>query len=142
MANILNGGAHTGWQSTDFQEFMVMPLGAETYSEALRWISEIYHNLRNVLSERCYLTLVGDEGGYAPALRTNREAVEIILIAIERAGYRPGEQVGIAIDAAASELYDAEIGAYNLRIEERRLDSEEMVDFWNAWVQQLSLIHI
>ena len=142
MANILNGGVHTGWQSTDIQEFMVMPLGAETYSEALRWISEIYHNLRNVLSERCYLTLVGDEGGYAPALRTNREAVEIILIAIERAGYRPGEQVGIAIDAAASELYDAEIGAYNLRIEERRLDSEEMVDFWNEWVRQYPIVSI
>lgn len=142
MANILNGGAHTGWQSTDIQEFMVMPLGAETYSEALRWIVEIYHKLKNVLREQCYVTLVGDEGGYAPALRTNREAVEIILTAVERAGYRPGEQVGIAIDAAASEFYDAEIGVYNLRIEERRLDSEEMVAFWNEWARQYPIVSI
>ena len=110
MANILNGGAHTGWQSTDIQEFMVMPLGAETYSEALRWIAEIYHTLKTVLREQEYLTLVGDEGGYAPALQTNKEAVELILTAVERAGYRPGEQVGIAIDAAASEFYDADLG--------------------------------
>ncbi len=142
MANILNGGVHTGWQSTDIQEFMIMPLGAETYSEALRWITDIYHTLKTVLSEQGYLTLVGDEGGYAPALRTNREAVEIILSAVERAGYRPGEQVGIAIDAAASEFYDAELGVYNLRIEKCRLDSEEMVAFWNEWALQYPIVSI
>ncbi len=142
MANILNGGAHTGWQSTDIQEFMVMPLGAGTYSEALRWIAEIYHALKTVLREQGYLTLVGDEGGYAPALRTNREAVEIILTAIERAGYRPGEQVSIAIDAAASEFFDAELGKYDLRIEGRQLDSPEMVAFWDEWVRQYPIVSI
>lgn len=142
MANILNGGVHTGWQSTDIQEFMVMPLGAETYSEALRWVAEIYHMLKIVLREQGYLTLVGDEGGYAPALRSNREAVEIILTAVERAGYSPGAQVGIAIDAAASEFYDTDVRAYNLRIEERRLDSEEMVDFWDDWARQYPIVSI
>src|SRR5512136_975571 len=106
MMNILNGGAHTGWQSTDAQEFMVMPLGAPSFAEALRWSAEIYHNLKSVLKERGYTALVGDEGGYAPALKTNSEAVEVILIAIEKAGYKPGEQVCIALDPAASELYE------------------------------------
>ncbi len=142
MANILNGGAHTGWQSTDIQEFMVMPLGAGTYSEALRWIAEIYHALKTVLREQDHITLVGDEGGYAPALRTNREAVEIILTAVERASYRPGEQVGIAIDAAASEFFDAESGKYDLRIEGRQLDSAEMVAFWVEWVRQYPIVSI
>ena len=142
MANIINGGVHTGWQSTDIQEFMVMPLGAENYSEALRWITEIYHMLKTVLSEQGCLTLVGDEGGFAPAVRTNREVVEMILKAVERAGYRPGEQVGIAIDAAASEFYDAELGVYKLRIEERRLDSDEMVAFWDEWVRRYPIVSI
>ena len=142
MANILNGGAHTAWQSTDIQEFMVMPLGAESYSEALRWISEIYHTLKAVLKEKGYLTLVGDEGGYAPALGTNELAVEIILAAIEKAGYQPGEQVGIAIDAAASEWFEAESGDYNLRIEGKRLSSAELVDFWTGWVNQYPIVSI
>ena len=133
MANIINGGAHTAWQSTDIQEFMIMPLGAETFSEALRWIAEIYHMLNVVLREQGYLTLVGDEGGYAPAMRANIEAVEIIMTAVERAGYVMGEQVGIAIDAAASEFYDSESSKYNLPIEGLSLDSEGMI---------LSLIHI
>ena len=108
MMNILNGGAHTGWQTTDAQEFMVMPLGAPTFSEGLRWGAEIYHTLKKVLKEKGYATLVGDEGGYAPALKANEEAVEIILESIEKAGYKAGEDVAIALDPAASEFYDEE----------------------------------
>ena len=109
MMNILNGGAHTGWQSTDAQEFMVMPLGAPSFAEGLRWSAEIYHNLKSVLKERGYTALVGDEGGYAPALKANNEAVEVILTAIEKAGYKAGEQVAIALDPAASELFDGQL---------------------------------
>lgn len=102
MLNILNGGAHTGWQSTDAQEFMIMPFGAETFAEGLRWGSEIYQTLKKVLKDRGYTALVGDEGGYAPALKANVEAVEVILEAIHKAGYKAGEQVAIALDPAAS----------------------------------------
>ena len=130
MLNILNGGAHTGWQSTDAQEFMVMPLGAETFAEGLRWGAEIYHALKSVLKDRGYTALVGDEGGYAPALKANAEAVEVILVAIEKAGYKAGDQVGIALDPAASELYEESTGLYNLRREGKKLTSAEMVDFW------------
>lgn len=142
MLNILNGGAHTGWQSTDAQEFMVMPLGAESFSEALRWGSEIYQKLKQVLKEHGYTTLVGDEGGYAPALKTNAEAVEVILEAIEKAGYKAGEQVAIALDPAASEFYDVETGLYNLRREGKKLNSEEMVAFWKSWVDQYPIVSI
>ena len=142
MLNILNGGAHTGWQSTDAQEFMVMPLGAESFSEALRWGSEIYQKLKQVLKEHGYTTLVGDEGGYAPALKTNAEAVEVILEAIEKAGYKAGEQVAIALDPAASEFYELETGLYNLRSEGKKLNSEEMVAFWKSWVDQYPIVSI
>lgn len=142
MANILNGGAHTGWQSTDMQEFMVMPLGAPTFAEGLRWVSEIYQALRAVLKQRGLSTLVGDEGGYAPALATNAAALEVILTAIEQAGYKPGEQVGLAIDAAASELYDEQTGKYHLRIEKRQLTSAEMVAFWADWVARYPIVSI
>jgi enolase len=142
MLNILNGGAHTGWQSTDAQEFMVMPLGAESFSEALRWGSEIYQKLKQVLKEHGYTALVGDEGGYAPALKTNAEAVEIILEAIEKAGYKAGEQVAIALDPAASEFYEVESGLYNLRREGKKLSSEEMVAFWKSWVDQYPIVSI
>ena len=104
MMNILNGGAHTGWQSTDAQEFMVMPLGAPSFAEGLRWGTEIYQALKTVLKSRGYATLVGDEGGYAPPLKANNEAIEVILEAIEKAGYKAGEEIGIALDPAASEL--------------------------------------
>ncbi|MDO9122074.1 MAG: phosphopyruvate hydratase, partial [Anaerolineaceae bacterium] len=117
MMNILNGGAHTNWQSTDAQEFMVMPLGAPSFAEGLRWGAEIYHKLKEVLKGRGYATLVGDEGGYAPALKANNEAVEVILEAIEKAGYKAGEQVCIALDPAASEFYEEETKTYNLRKE-------------------------
>lgn len=142
MMNILNGGAHTSWQSTDAQEFMVMPLGAPSFAESLRWSAEIYHNLKSVLKERGYTALVGDEGGYAPALKANSEAVEIILTAIEKAGYKPGEQIGIALDPAASELFDEESRTYNLRKEGKNLTGEQMVAFWKSWVDQYPIVSI
>ena len=142
MLNILNGGAHTGWQSTDAQEFMIMPLGAQTFSEGLRWGAEIYQKLKTVLREKGYTALVGDEGGFAPALKANAEAVEIILEAIEKAGYTPGEQVSIALDPAASEFYDADRGVYQLRSEGKELNGEELVDFWSSWVNQYPIVSI
>jgi len=142
MLNILNGGAHTGWQSTDAQEFMVMPLGADSFAEGLRWGAEIYHTLKTVLKERGYTTLVGDEGGYAPALKANSEAVEVILEAIEKSGFIPGEQVSIALDPAASEFYEEQEGLYNLRTEGRKLNSEEMVAYWKSWVDQYPIVSI
>jgi enolase len=142
MMNILNGGAHTNWQSTDAQEFMVMPFGASSFTEGLRWGAEIYHNLKVVLKARGYTTLVGDEGGYAPALKANAEAVEVILEAIVKAGYKPGEQVAIALDPAASELYDEETKTYNLRKEGKKLTGEQMVDFWKNWVNQYPIVSI
>ncbi len=142
MMNIMNGGAHAGWQSTDAQEFMVMPLGAETFSEGLRWGVEIYHALKGVLKERGYSTLVGDEGGYAPALRANAEAIEIILAAIDKAGYKAGEQVCIALDPAASELYEAEEKVYHLRKEGRKLTTDEMIKFWVSWADQYPIVSI
>ncbi len=142
MMNILNGGAHTGWQSTDAQEFMVMPLGAPSFAEGLRWSAEIYHNLKSVLKERGYTALVGDEGGYAPALKANNEAVEVILTAIEKAGSKAGEQVCIALDPAASELFDEETRTYNLRKEGKKLTGEQMVAFWKSWVEQYPIVSI
>jgi enolase len=142
MMNILNGGAHTGWQTTDAQEFMVMPLGAPSLSEGLRWGAEIYHTLKGVLKEKGYATLVGDEGGYAPALKANEEAVETILEAIEKAGYKAGEDVAIALDPAASEFYEADEKVYNLRTEGRKLSSQEMVAFWVDWVNKYPIVSI
>jgi len=142
MMNILNGGAHTAWQSTDAQEFMVMPFGAPSFVEGVRWGAEIYHALKSVLKGRGYTTLVGDEGGYAPALKANNEAVEVILEAIEKAGYKAGEQVAIALDPAASELYDEESKTYNLRKEGKKLTGEQMVDFWKNWVRQYPIVSI
>jgi enolase len=142
MMNILNGGVHTGWQSTDFQEFMVMPLGAPTFAEGLRWGVEVYHNLKGVLKEKGYSTLVGDEGGYAPALKSNAEAIEVILEAIQKAGYKAGEQIGIALDPAASELFDDKQKDYNLRKEGRRLSSEEMVSFWEDWTKKYPIVSL
>jgi len=144
MMNILNGGAHTGWQSTDAQEFMVMPLGAPNFAECVRWSAEIYHALKAVLKAKGYKTLVGDEGGYAPALKANAEAVEVILEAIEKAGFKAGwgEDVGLALDPAASEFYDAESGLYHLRTEGKKLTSEEMVAYWKNWVEQYPIVSI
>ncbi len=142
MMNILNGGAHTGWQSTDAQEFMVMPLGAPSFSEGLRWGAEIYHALKSVLKAKGYTTLVGDEGGYAPNLKANVEAVEVILAAIEQAGYKAGKDVGIALDPAASEFYDADTKKYNLRKEGKMFTCDEMVAFWKNWVDQFPIVSI
>jgi enolase len=141
MMNILNGGKHAAG-STDFQEFMAMPVGASTFTEALRWGSEIYQNLKRVLDDAGYSTNVGDEGGFAPSLGGNVRAVEVILQAIERAGYRPGEDVFIALDPATSELYDEESGVYKLDIEGKTLASEELVDLWADWVSRFPIISI
>ncbi|MGD2057650.1 MAG: phosphopyruvate hydratase [Anaerolineales bacterium] len=142
MLNILNGGAHTGWQSTDAQEFMIMPLGAPSFSEGLRWGAEIYHTLKSVLRDKGYTALVGDEGGYAPALKANAEAIEVILEAIEKAGFKSGEDVAIALDPAASEFYDSEKHVYELRTEGKVLSGEELVAFWAKWVQDYPIVSI
>ena len=142
MMNILNGGAHTSWQSTDAQEFMVMPLGAPSFAEGLRWGAEIYHALKGVLKTRGYVTLVGDEGGYAPPLKANNEAVEVILEAIEKAGFKAGTDVAIALDPAASEFFDEETRTYNLRKEGRKLTGEQMVEFWINWINQYPIVSL
>ena len=144
MMNILNGGAHTAWQSTDAQEFMVMPLGAPSFAEGLRWGAEIYHALKSVLKDKGYVTLVGDEGGYAPALKANNEAVEVILEAIAKAGFKAGRglDVAIALDPAASELYDEETKTYNLRKEGKKLTGPQMVEFWAKWVKDYPIVSI
>jgi len=141
MMNILNGGKHAV-DSTDFQEFMIMPAGAGSFAEALRWGAEIYHSLKKVLKGKGYGTNVGDEGGFAPSLGSNGEAIEVILEAIEAAGYRPGEQIFIALDPAASEIYDAERGLYLLKKEGRELSGEEMVAFYEEWVDKYPIISI
>ena len=144
MMNILNGGAHTAWQSTDMQEFMVMPFGAPTFAEGLRWGAEIYHALKSVLKEKGYITLVGDEGGYAPALKANNEAIEVILAAIEKAGFKAGRglDVAIALDPAASELYEEDSKMYNLRKEGKKLTGEQMVEFWTKWSTDYPIVSI
>src|SRR5512142_451871 len=144
MMNILNGGAHTNWQSTDMQEFMVMPFGAPSFAEGLRWGAEIYQALKSVLKERGYVTLVGDEGGFAPALKANNEAIEVILAAIEKAGYKAGrgQDVAIALDPAASELYEEDSKTYNLRKEGKKLTGEQMVDFWAKWIADYPIVSI
>ncbi len=144
MLNILNGGVHTAWQSTDMQEFMVMPLGAPSFAEGLRWGAEVYHALKSVLKEKGYVTLVGDEGGYAPSLKANNEAVEVILAAIEKAGFKAGrgKDVALALDPAASELYESESKTYNLRKEGRKLTGEQMVEFWGKWIKDYPIVSI
>lgn len=142
MMNILNGGAHAD-NSIDFQEFMVMPFGANTFSEGLRMGVEIFHHLKNVLKSKGYSTNVGDEGGFAPNIKSNEEAIETVLQAIEKAGYKPGVDVYIAMDAAASEFYDAEKGLYIFKKSDKReLTSMEMVDYWAEWVRKYPIISI
>jgi enolase len=144
MMNILNGGAHTAWQSTDMQEFMVMPFGAPTFAEGLRWGAEVYHALKSVLKEKGYATLVGDEGGYAPALKANSEAIEVILAAIEKAGFKAGrgQDVAIALDPAASELYEEDTKLYNLRKEGKKLTGDQMVEFWKKWITDYPIVSL
>jgi enolase len=139
MFNILNGGKHAA-DSTDFQEFMVMPVGAPTFAEALRMGAEVYHALGKVLHKQGLSTNVGDEGGFAPSLPSNEAAIEAVLTAIEAAGYRPGEQVALALDPAASELYHD--GKYVLARENRQLSSEEMAAFWEAWCDKYPIVSI
>ncbi len=137
--NILNGGKHA-LDGPDLQEFMIMPVGAPTFAEALRWGSETYHTLKSVLKDKGYSTGVGDEGGFAPSLKTNEEAIELILEAIEKAGYTPGEQISIALDPAASEFF--EDGKYILAKEGRTLTGAEMVEFYADWVDKYPIISI
>ncbi len=142
MMNILNGGAHAD-NSIDFQEFMIMPVGAETFSDALRMGTEVFHNLRSVLKNKGMSTNVGDEGGFAPNLGSNEEAIQVVIEAIEKAGYRPGEDVFIALDAAASEFYNAETGLYELKWSTGdKMTADEMVDYWKGWVNNYPVISI
>ena len=139
MMNLINGGVHAD-NSVDFQEFMVMPVGAPTFREALRYGAETFHALKKVLSGRGYNTNVGDEGGFAPDLSSNEEALEVLLEAIEKAGYEPGRDIMIALDPAVTELYKD--GKYHLESEGRTLGSEEMVDFWADWASRYPIISI
>jgi enolase len=139
MMNVINGGAHAD-NNVDLQEFMLFPVGAPSFSEALRWGAEVFHRLRAVLHERGHSTAVGDEGGFAPDLASNREAIELVLAAIEKAGYRPGEQIAIALDPATSEL--RRDGRYVLEGEGRTRSSEEMIDFWDEWVARYPIVSI
>ncbi len=138
MFNILNGGVHANWQGTDLQEFMIAPVGASSFREALRWGSEVYHALKGVLKSSGYTTGVGDEGGFAPALKTNAEAVEVILKAIEKAGYKPGDQIAIALDPASSSFF--EDGCYHLRTEGKKVSSAEMVEMYADWVKKYPIV--
>ena len=142
MMNILNGGSHAD-NSIDFQEFMIMPVGAPTFTEALRMGAEVFHNLRSVLKARNMSTNVGDEGGFAPNLASNDEAIQVVCQAIEKAGYRPGEDIFIGLDAAASEYYNPETGLYEMRWSTgEKYNATEMVDFWKRWVDQYPVISI
>ncbi len=140
MMNILNGGSHAD-NSIDFQEFMIMPTGASSFSEALRWGTEIFHHLKNVLKKQGFSTNVGDEGGFAPNIKSNEDAIKIVLQAIETAGYRPGEDVFIAMDAAVSEFY--EDGVYHFKKSTGdKLTSSQMVDYWADWVKKYPIISL
>jgi enolase len=142
MMNILNGGAHAD-SSVDFQEFMVMPVGAPTFSEGLRWGVEIFHSLKSALKKHGYSTAVGDEGGFAPSCKSNEEAIQIVLEAISAAGYKPGEQVSIALDPAASEFYDKASGKYIFKKSDKSAHSpEEMVEYWAKWIEKYPIVSL
>jgi enolase len=142
MMNILNGGAHAD-SSVDFQEFMVMPVGAPNFSEALRWGVEIFHALKSQLKKRGYSTAVGDEGGFAPSCTSNEEAILIVLEAIAAAGYKPGEQVSIALDPASSEFYDRASGKYVFKKSDKSAHSSaEMVTYWTSWAEKYPIVSI
>ena len=138
MFNILNGGVHADWQSTDLQEFMIAPVGAPDFREALRWGAETYHALKDLLKSGGFKTGVGDEGGFAPAFKKNSDAVEIILKAIEKAGYKPGDDIVLAIDGAVSGIY--EDGLYHLRTENKKVKAEELVRMYEDWVGKYPLL--
>ena len=140
MFNILNGGVHANWQGPDFQEFMIAPVGAPNFHEALRWGSETYQALKGVLKSQGYSVGVGDEGGFAPALKANSDAVELIIAAIEKAGYTPGEQIAIACDPASSGFY--EDGLYHLRTEGRKVTAAEMVEIYARWIEKYPIVSL
>jgi enolase len=142
MMNIINGGSHAD-NNVDLQEFMIMPAGADSFTESIRMGSEIFHHLKKVLSSKGYNTAVGDEGGFAPNLKSNEEALEVILKAIENAGYKPGDDVLIALDPAASEFYNKESGLYEFRWSDgSKRNAEEMVEFWTKWCDKYPIISI
>ncbi len=142
MMNILNGGAHAD-NNVDFQEFMVMPLGAETFSDALRWGVEVFHTLKGVLKKKGYNTAVGDEGGFAPSLKSNVEAIEVILEAIEQAGFKAGEDIAIALDPAASEFFNKDTGKYTFKKSDKsEKTSDQMVLYWESWVRQYPIVSL
>ena len=142
MMNIINGGSHAD-NSIDFQEFMIMPVGADTFSEALKMGVETFHHLKKVLSSKGYSTNVGDEGGFAPNIKSNEEAIEIVLMAIESAGFKPGEDIYIAMDAATSEFYDKKTGLYTFgKSDGRQLTSEEMAEYWANWSRKYPILSI
>lgn len=140
MFNILNGGAHTNWQSTSFQEFMVVPLSAPSFAEKLEQGVAIYHQLKALLKQRGFSTLLGDEGGFAPAVRSDQEAIELILTAIDKAGYQAGKEIGIALDPATSELYKD--GQYHLTTSNQVLSTEQMIQFWQNWISQYPIVSL
>jgi len=142
MMNIMNGGAHAD-SNVDFQEFMAMPIGAPNFREALRWGAETFHTLKGVLKKKGYNTAVGDEGGFAPSLKSNTEAIELILEAIELAGFKPGTDISLALDPASSEFFDKEKEKYVFKKSDKReLSSEEMVAFWDNWTRQYPIVSI
>jgi enolase len=142
MMNIINGGGHAD-NNVDFQEFMVMPVGAERFGDALRWGVEVFHTLKGVLKKRGYSTSVGDEGGFAPSLKSNVEAIEVILEAIELAGFKAGEEIAIALDPASSEFFDKAKGRYVFKKSDKsEKTSEEMTRFWESWVRQYPIISL
>ena len=142
MLNILNGGAHAD-NKIDYQEFMIVPVGADTFSEGLRWGVEIFHHLKIVLKKKGYSTNVGDEGGFAPNIQSNEEAIETVLMAIEAAGYKSGEQIGIAIDAASSEMWKADESVYHFhKSDGKKYSVDEMVNYWVEWANKYPIISI
>ncbi len=142
MMNIINGGSHAD-NNVDFQEFMIMPVGATRFSDALRMGTEVFHTLKDVLKKKGYNTSVGDEGGFAPNLKSNVEAIEVILTAIEKAGYKPGIDISIALDPATSEMFDKKKNVYSFfKSDKKEISSEQMVDFWASWVSQYPIVSI
>jgi enolase len=142
LMNILNGGVHAD-NKIDFQEFMIVPIGAPSFSEGLRWGVEIFHNLKSILKKKGYGTNVGDEGGYAPDIQSPEEAIETVLAAIEAAGYKPGEQIGIAMDAASTEMFDEAKKTYKFyKSSGKTISSDEMVAYWADWVKKYPIVSI
>ena len=142
MMNIVNGGAHAD-NSVDLQEFMIAPYGADRFSEALRMGAEVFHTLKGVLKKRGYSTAVGDEGGFAPNLKSNEEALDLVMEAITLAGYKPGEQIGITLDPASSEFYDKKKGKYVFKKSDKsERTSDQMVEFWSNWVNKYPIVSI